>query len=285
MNKLTTNTYNLSQNLDFGANASRYMVYGTYKRTMATDCKIHSEAQSTAREIWQAAAKSKRCSQRHPLDSANWRPMGGFAKSVSTEKHLPSTFPAVEQIGGFCQDTVGTGPGPEQTWRHRLERRFYRWQLCIGKKRGDGVGKTKRGKGTKIMGLTDAFGLPIAVGAATASPSEIKLVDDTLDACFLENVPQKVIGDKIYDSDPLDKRLAKERGVELIAPHKNNRIKSITQDGRVLRRYRKRCKVERLFAWLQNFRRLVVRYEYHLENFLAMIQLGCIVILLRMVLG
>jgi len=76
-----------------------------------------------------------------------------------------------------------------------------------------------------------------------------------------------------------------ERGVELITPHKNNRVKAATQDGRVLRRFRKRWKVERFFAWLQNFRRLVVRYEYHLKNFLAMVQLGCIVILLRSVLG
>ena len=144
---------------------------------------------------------------------------------------------------------------------------------------------TKRGKGTKIMGLTDAFGLPIAVDATSAGPHEVTLIDDTLDACFLENVPEKVIGDKVYDSDPLDKRLAEERGVEMIAPHKDNRCQASTQDGRALRRYRKRWKIERLFAWLQNFRRLVVRYEYHLENFLAMIQLGCIVILLRRVLG
>ena len=88
-----------------------------------------------------------------------------------------------------------------------------------------------------------------------------------------------------YDSDPLDKCLSEERGIELIAPHKNNRVKSATQDGRALRRYKKRWKVERFFAWLQNFRRLVVRYEYHLSNFLAMVQLGCIVILLRRVLG
>jgi transposase len=147
------------------------------------------------------------------------------------------------------------------------------------------VGKTKRGKGTKIMGLTDAFGLPIAVDATSASPHEITLVEDTLDACFLENVPGKIIGDRAYDSDKLDNRLAKERGVEMISPHKSNRKKAATQDGRTLRRYRKRWKIERLFAWLQNFRRLVVRYEYHLENFLAMIQLGCIVILLRRVLG
>jgi transposase len=147
------------------------------------------------------------------------------------------------------------------------------------------VGKTKKGKGTKIMGITDAFGLPVAIDAGSASPHEVTLVENTLDACFWENVPEKIVGDMAYDSDPLDKCLAEERGVELIAPHKKNRVKPATQDGRVLRRYKKRWKVERLFAWLQNFRRLVVRYEYHLENFLAMVQLGCIVILLRRVLG
>ena len=135
------------------------------------------------------------------------------------------------------------------------------------------------------MGITDASGLPIAVDATSASPHEITLVDKTLDGCFLEDVPEKIIGDRAYDSDQLDERLAQERGIEMIAPHKENRRKTATQDGRPLRRFRKRWKVERFFAWLQNFRRLVVRYEYHLENFLAMIQLGCIVILLRRVLG
>jgi transposase len=89
-----------------------------------------------------------------------------------------------------------------------------------------------------------------------------------------------LIGDKAYDSDPLDVELAAE-GIEMIAPHKRNRKKVGTQDGRVLRRYRRRWKIERLFAWLQNFRRLVVRYEYHSENFLSFVHLGCIVILLR----
>jgi transposase len=135
------------------------------------------------------------------------------------------------------------------------------------------------------MGITDAFGFPIAVSTSSASPHEVTLVDDVLDSCFLEDVPEKITGDMAYDSDPLDKRLSEERGIELIAPHKNNRVKSATQDGRALRRYKKRWKVERFFAWLQNFRRLVVRYEYHLSNFLAMVQLGCIVILLRRVLG
>ena len=42
-----------------------------------------------------------------------------------------------------------------------------------------------------------------------------------------------------------------------------------------------RVSPERLFAWLQNFRRLVTRNERHAENFLSMVQLGCIVILSR----
>jgi transposase len=70
-----------------------------------------------------------------------------------------------------------------------------------------------------------------------------------------------LIGDRAYDSDPLDAALH-ERGIEMIAPHRRNRKKKPkTQDGGKLRRYKRCWKVERLFAWLSNFRRLVVRYE------------------------
>jgi transposase len=83
----------------------------------------------------------------------------------------------------------------------------------------------------------------------------------------------------LNESDRLDADLAR-CGVELIAPHRKTRT-SRTQDGRPLRRYRRRWKVERLFAWFQNFRRLVVRYERYAENFLAMLHLACCLILLR----
>ena len=141
------------------------------------------------------------------------------------------------------------------------------------------MGKTKRGKGTKLMALADGTGLPLAIYLESATPHEVTLVEPTLENCFTDVQPQRIIGDKAYDSDPLDARLA-ERDIELIAPNRRNR-KQRTQDGRPLRRYRRRWKIERLFAWLQNFRRLVVRYEYHLENFLGLVQLGCILILSR----
>jgi len=130
------------------------------------------------------------------------------------------------------------------------------------------------------MAITDGAGLPLAVTIASANPSELTLVDDTLKSRFLPRwLPSRLIGDRGYDSDKLDAHLAK-RGIALIAPHRSTR-RHITQDGRQLRRYCRRWKIERLFAWLQNFRRLVTRYERHAENFLAFVQLGGIIILSR----
>ena len=129
------------------------------------------------------------------------------------------------------------------------------------------------------MAIADGAGLPLAVTVASANPSELTLVEATLKARFLRELPTRIIGDRGYDSDALDAKLL-ARGIEFIAPHRSTR-KNKTQDGRQLRRYGRRWKIERLFAWLQNFRRLVTRYERHVENFLAFVQLACIIILSR----
>jgi transposase len=126
------------------------------------------------------------------------------------------------------------------------------------------VGKTKRGKGSKIMAIADRQGLPVAVHVESATPHEVRLVHATLAERFVRQLPVRLIGDNAYESDRLDAELAR-RGMELIAPHRRTR-KQRTQDGRPLRRYRRRWKVERLFAWLQNFRRTVVRYERFAEK-------------------
>jgi transposase len=89
-----------------------------------------------------------------------------------------------------------------------------------------------------------------------------------------------LIGDKAYDSDALDERL-RLRGIELITPHRRNRRKPKTQDGRALRRYRRRWQIERLNAWLQNSRRIVVRYDHDVRNFLGFVQLACVRVLLK----
>jgi transposase len=141
------------------------------------------------------------------------------------------------------------------------------------------VGKTKRGKGSKLMAVADANGLPLAVAIHSAQPHEVTLVQQTLAARFVDELPEHLVGDKAYDSDPLDRELA-TKGMEMIAPHRRNR-KNKTQDGRPLRRYQRRWRVERLFAWRHGFRRLVVRWEVRPENWLGFVHLGCILILLR----
>jgi transposase len=129
------------------------------------------------------------------------------------------------------------------------------------------------------MAVADRHGLPLAVFVESATPHEVRLAVPTLIQMVIPEAPKNLIGDNAYDSDKLDAEL-RQYGIELIAPHRSNR-KHKTQDARRLRRYRRRWKIERLFAWLQNFRRLVIRYERYAENFLGMLHLGCCLILLR----
>ena len=133
------------------------------------------------------------------------------------------------------------------------------------------------------MALADFHGLPLAIHLESAAPHEVTLVEPTLEQRLVTQPPQRLIGDKAYDSDKLDAQL-NEQGIEMLAPHKSNRKKPATQDGRPLRRYRRRWKIwkiERLWAWLQNFRRILVRQDYLAENYLGFVHLGCIKILLR----
>jgi transposase len=149
---------------------------------------------------------------------------------------------------------------------------------------GDGIGVTKLGRGVKIMLMVDAAGLPVAAYAASATPHESQLVQGLFDFMVSTVTPERIIGDKAYDSDALDTDLA-DRGVNLIAPHRGNRTKPSTQDGRALRRFRRRWTVERSISWLQNFRRLCIRWEKSACLFQAMLHLSCSILLLKEVFG
>ena len=108
------------------------------------------------------------------------------------------------------------------------------------------------------------------------------LVEKTLEAAFVDKLPAKLIADKAFDSQKLASELIEERGIELVAPRRGGKRRSRRkQDGRSLRRYKKRWKVERLFAWLKQFRRINTRWERKADNYLGFVLLGCAVILLR----
>ncbi len=207
--------------------------------------------------------------------------------------------------GARWQDLPEKFPHPSTCWRRLRdweERSIWLniWRSFLSElnerqrsreKRGCGVGKTKRGKGTKWMVVVDGRGLPLGNYLHSASPAEVKLAETTLAAIRVRRChqagrprqkPLRVIADKAYDSDPLRKRL-RRRGIELICPHKKNRVRPATQDGRALRRYRRRWIVERTNAWLGNFRRLVVRYDRSLTIYGAFFHIACFMIVLRRV--
>ncbi len=162
-----------------------------------------------------------------------------------------------------------------------LDEGFINGSFASTPKRGLAVGKSKRGKGMKIMAIAAGNGVPVAATIDSASPHKSKLVGKALSRGFLDELVARLIGDKAYDSDPLDRYREEAYGIEMIAPSHENRNQ--TQDGRPPRRCKKRWVVERPFAWLQGFRRLVTCYEFHAQNLLGMVRLGCMKIMLRFV--
>jgi transposase len=133
------------------------------------------------------------------------------------------------------------------------------------------------------MVLVDGQGVPFGIHLSAATPAESTLALATLEERVTERLPERIIADRGYDARHLWEAM-KARGVDLIAPHLRTRTNRF-QDGRKLRRYRRRWIVERTNAWLFNFRRLVVRYERKLENFRAFLHLACALIALRRLAG
>jgi transposase len=250
-------------------------------------------APETAQEWqgWPPVDREPSGAGRDSLDSAEWRKMAGLAGEISASFDLLATVAGLGGAGRLAESLAGVSERVERTPAIEVERIVFGWEFCSREKRGCGVGKTKRGKGTKWMVVVDGKGVPLGDYLHSASPAEVRLAETTLAAIRVgrrhhpgrpRQKPVRVIADKAYDSDPLRKRL-RQRGIELICPHKKNRVRPATQDGRALRRYKRRWIVERTNAWLGNFRRLVVRYDRSLTIYRAFFHIACFMIVLRRV--
>ena len=206
-------------------------------------------------------------------------------------KDLPREFGSKSAVHRYFQKWVhggvfehimrDTGRCVEERGEYRLYECYIDGTFSKAKGGGDGIGCTKVGKGVKIMVLVDARGLPVAVDTAPANRHECKLVQQLFDFMLTEETPERVVGDRAYDSDELDETLA-EDGIEMISPHRSNRRpENKTQDGRPLRRYERRWTVERTIAWIQNFRRLCIRWEKSTAFVTGFLHLACTLMLLR----
>ena len=101
--------------------------------------------------------------------------------------------------------------------------------FVVAKGGGEGIGRTKRRKGVRIMTIVGRHGLPLSVSTHAANHHEVTLVQLSFDFYMIEAKPNNLIGDRAYDSDKLDEEL-RASSIEMIAPHKCNRKKRKTQN-------------------------------------------------------
>ena len=141
------------------------------------------------------------------------------------------------------------------------------------------------------MLVTDGDGTPLAAQISSASPAAVTLIEATLARISVSrkgqpgrprNRPARLIADRGYDSNPLRRRLAR-RGIQPI-PARSTSLHATHQDRRCLRRYRRRWRVERTFAWLLSYRRVTVRWERLDRMYEAFVRLACSMIVLAKVL-
>jgi transposase len=129
----------------------------------------------------------------------------------------------------------------------------------------------------KVGMATDRRGTPLAAATDSARVPEVVLAGAVL-AGIPTTIPVPwgvpVLADRGYDSDPLREELAAE-GFELLSPHREGRKRPPVNDGRKMRRYRRRYVVERTFAWLKSFRRVATRFEYKVHLYDGFVSLAC----------
>lgn len=154
------------------------------------------------------------------------------------------------------------------------------WNLFACKKGGADVGKTKRGKGSKMMVMVEGQGIPISLFVTSAQVAEVNTIETLVDVRLCGRDVKRLLYDKAADADWLRDAMS-ERGIELICPHRRGRKRPPRQDGRSLRRYRHRWIVERSIGWLFNYRRLIVRHEYYAHLFQGFATLACLLIVLN----
>jgi transposase len=128
------------------------------------------------------------------------------------------------------------------------------------------------------MVVADGHGLPIGLYVDSAQPHELQLADATLTTIRVPQKrgrprtrPKELVADKAYDSHDFRQRL-RRRGIKPTIPTVERRQRRKPKRGRPIKAGssdRQRWKVERCFGWMDNCRRLVVRYERAVEHYHA----------------
>lgn len=168
---------------------------------------------------------------------------------------------------------------------------FLDGSFAPAKRGSEKVGLTRKGKGTKWMFVVDGNGLPLGFHLDSASRAEVRLAQQALDTIKVarprgrpKQRPKKLVADRGYDSSAFRQAL-RRRGIRMCIPAKWRPTTWKAKQGRpvVARRedYRLRYTVERSFAWLGNFRRLLIRWEHIFEVYQSFFRVAVLLICMR----
>ena len=238
-----------------------------------------TDAQTVRRS---ACAFKSRLSGRNSVCTFVRLSMEGFTTVSSFQERLSSATQIVDTARNFSARLAKTAGTQGRLSSTGLGDAARGRDVYPCKKRGDAVGPTKSGKGSKAELLTDRNGTPLHVTIHSASPHEVKLIES-----LIQTVPYslprqtRLVYDKAADSAPLKQRL-RRLGIRLICPYKkrrNRRTPKLSVRDRAI--YSHRWKVERTFSWFKNFRRIVTRWERRAYIHLGFWQLACAFTILR----
>jgi transposase len=142
------------------------------------------------------------------------------------------------------------------------------------------------GKGSKIMAIVEGNGLPLGLYIDDARAHEIRYAEPTVRTIKVPQPrgrprtrPKELIADKAYDSRAFRQSLRK-RGIKPTIPQVIRHKPRKPKRGRPLHtgpNFKQRWKIERTFAWFDNCRRLIVRYDRFVEHYRSFCYLAIII--------
>ena len=143
---------------------------------------------------------------------------------------------------------------------------------------------TDRGKlGTKRSVLTDGGGVPVGLAVEGANRHDFKMVRETIESIPIArpepspDTPQGMCLDKGYDYDEV-RDLLTEFGFTAHIRARGEEAKALTQEAGFKAR---RWVVERTHSWMNRFRRLLIRWDKKVRNYLAFLHMACAYITYR----
>jgi transposase len=142
------------------------------------------------------------------------------------------------------------------------------------------------------MLAVDGTGVPLTLLTEAANISEFKLALQTIDSISVSSRPlhpkkrpENLVADKGYDAKWLRTAIRKRNIIPYIPKRrKQGERKEPSYNETVKDMYKTRWIVERTNAWLQNYRRVTVRWDRYADCYEAFVELACILICLRRVL-